>query len=41
MERILKCSNGCGNTVTVADYQEGDETEVLCEECEIALSSEE
>lgn len=34
MERTLKCSNGCGRDVTVADYQEGDEREVLCEQCE-------
>lgn len=40
MERTFKCSNGCGNEVTVSDYQEADENEVICEPCEQAWSKE-
>lgn len=34
MERTLKCSDGCGRDVHVGDYHEGDELEVLCQQCE-------
>lgn len=38
--RRIPCSNCGKNEVTVGDYMEGDENEVVCDECETAAYKE-